>query len=303
MIGKVLNERYKIIKKLGKGGMAVVYEAEDLILDRKVAIKMLRSEHVSDKSFIKKFHHEAKAVARLSHSNIVSIFDIGQDGDLHYLVMEDIEGENLKDIINRRGKLSSAEALDITNQILSALRVAHKNDIIHCDIKPHNILITLDKKVKVTDFGIAKAVSATTTMTDTIMGSAHYFSPEQAKGGEIKAHSDLYSVGVVLYEMVTGEVPFKADSPISVALKHINEKPKRPIEINSKITNQMENLIMKALSKDPDNRFNNAEEMNESVLSILQKLKSKDDKDSTIVLSDAGDTKILKKSKTIGSLD
>ena len=297
MIGKVLNERYKIIKKLGKGGMAVVYEAEDLILDRKVAIKMLRSEHVSDKSFIKKFHHEAKAVARLSHSNIVSIFDIGQDGDLHYLVMEDIEGENLKDIINKRGQLTLAEALDITNQILSALRTAHKNDIIHCDIKPHNILITPDKKVKVTDFGIAKAVSATTTMTDTIMGSANYFSPEQAKGGEIKAHSDLYSVGIVLYEMVTGEVPFKADSPISVALKHINEKPTKPTEINSDINNELERLILKALSKDPENRFNNAKEMNEAVLSILQDLRNKNDSDSTIVLSDVGDTKVLKKSK------
>ena len=297
MIGKVLNDRYKIIKKLGKGGMAVVYEAEDLILDRKVAIKMLRSEHVSDKSFIKKFHHEAKAVARLSHSNIVSIFDIGQDEDLHYLVMEDIVGENLKDIIEKKGQLALTEALDITNQILSALRTAHNNDIIHCDIKPHNILITPDKKVKVTDFGIAKAVSATTTMTDTIMGSANYFSPEQAKGGEIKAHSDLYSVGVVLYEMVTGEVPFKADSPISVALKHINEKPTKPTEINDNINNELENLIMKALSKDPENRFNNAEEMNEAVLSILQQLRNKSDNDSTIVLSDAGDTKILKKSK------
>ena len=297
MIGKVLNDRYKIIKKLGKGGMAIVYEAEDLILDRKVAIKMLRSEHVSDKSFIKKFHHEAKAVARLSHSNIVSIFDIGQDEELHYLVMEDIVGENLKDIIEKKGQLALTEALDITNQILSALRTAHNNDIIHCDIKPHNILITPDKKVKVTDFGIAKAVSATTTMTDTIMGSANYFSPEQAKGGEIMAHSDLYSVGVVLYEMVTGEVPFKADSPISVALKHINEKPIKPTEINANINDKLENLIMKALSKDPEKRFSNAEEMNEAVLSILQQLRNKSDSDSTIVLSDVGDTKILKKSK------
>src|SRR6056297_744328 len=277
MIGKVLNDRYKIIKKLGKGGMAIVYEAEDLILDRKVAIKMLRSEHVSDKSFIKKFHHEAKAVARLSHSNIVSIFDIGQDEELHYLVMEDIVGENLKDIIEKKGQLALTEALDITNQILSALRTAHNNDIIHCDIKPHNILITPDKKVKVTDFGIAKAVSATTTMTDTIMGSANYFSPEQAKGGEIMAHSDLYSVGVVLYEMVTGEVPFKADSPISVALKHINEKPIKPTEINANINDKLENLIMKALSKDPEKRFSNAEEMNEAVLSILQQLRNKSD--------------------------
>lgn len=297
MIGKVLNERYKIIKKLGIGGMAIVYEADDLILDRKVAIKMLRSEHVSDKSFIKKFHHEAKSVARLSHPNVVSIFDIGQAGQLHYLVMEDIEGKNLKDIIKERGRLPFVESLDITNQILAALRIAHKNDIIHCDIKPHNILITPDKQVKVTDFGIAKAVSATTTMTDTIMGSANYFSPEQAKGGDIKAHSDLYSVGIVLYEMITGEVPFKADSPISVALKHIKEEPQKPTELNPDIPKVLENLIMKALAKDPTKRFQSAEKMSEKVLSILQKLRNKDDNDSTIVLSDSGDTKILQRAE------
>ncbi|MGM0410463.1 MAG: Stk1 family PASTA domain-containing Ser/Thr kinase [Bacillota bacterium] len=297
MIGKVLNNRYKIKNELGKGGMAIVYEAKDLLLDREVAIKMLRSEHVSDKNFIEKFHHEAKAVARLSHPNVVSIFDIGQDEDKHYLVMEDIKGKNLKDIIKSRGKIPIAEALDITNQILSALKVAHKKDIIHCDIKPHNILITPDKQVKVTDFGIAKAVSATTTMTDTIMGSANYFSPEQAKGGDIKAHSDLYSVGVVLYEMLTGEVPFKADSPISVALKHIKESATPPKEINEKIPVQLNDFILKALSKDPENRFQSAEKMRESSLAILQKLRRKKDSNSTIVMSDSGDTKILKKSE------
>ncbi|MFW6381668.1 MAG: protein kinase domain-containing protein, partial [Bacillota bacterium] len=222
MLGKVLNDRYKILKKLGKGGMARVFEAQDLLLDRKVAIKMLRGEFVSDKEFIEKFRHEAKAVARIAHPNVVSIFDIGQDDDYHYLVMEDIEGRNLKDIIQDRGSLSVIEALDIANQIVAALVVAHNNNIIHCDIKPHNILINRNKQVKVTDFGIARAVTSSTThVTDTIMGSAHYFSPEQARGGEIKTHSDLYSVGIVLYEMLTGEVPFTGDSPISVALKHI----------------------------------------------------------------------------------
>ena len=298
MLGKVINDRYEIIKELGKGGMAVVYEAKDLILDRNVAIKMLRAEHVSDKEFIRKFHHEAKAVARLSHPNVVSIFDIGQDGQNHYLVMEDIEGENLKDIIERRGNLPLTESLDIANQICAALTIAHKNNIIHCDIKPHNILITPDKQVKVTDFGIAKAVtSTTTTMTETIMGSANYFSPEQAKGGDIKAYSDLYSVGIVLYEMITGEVPFSGDSPISVALKHIKEEPKKPSSINPDIPEKLEKLIMKALAKNPEDRFQKAAEMRESITSVLQDLRKKRDKDSTIVLSDSGDTKVLKKSR------
>src|SRR6056297_1040646 len=180
MLGKVLNERYKIIKKLGKGGMALLFEAQDLLLDRQVAIKMLRPEYVTDKDFTKKFRHEAKAVARISHPNVVSIYDIARDNNYHYLVIENIEGSNLKYIINDRGKLTITESLDIANQICSALIVAHKNNIVHCDIKPHNILIDDNKQVKVTDFGIARAATSTTiTSTDTIMGSAHYFSPEQ----------------------------------------------------------------------------------------------------------------------------
>lgn len=300
MLGKMLNNRYKIIKKLGKGGMAIVYEAEDVILDRKVAIKMLRPEYVSDEEFIKKFQHEAKSVARISHPNVVSIFDIGQDGDYHYLVMEDIEGENLKNIIQKRGKLPLIEALDITNQICAALNIAHENDIIHCDIKPHNILITPDKQVKVTDFGIARAVtsSTTTTMTDTIMGSANYFSPEQARGGKIKTHSDLYSVGIVLYEMITGKVPFQGDSPISVALKHIKEKPRKPSKINSEIPEKLDKIIMKALAKKPEKRFQKASTMREVLTSVLQDLRRKEKKNTTTVISsDGGDTKVLSKTK------
>jgi serine/threonine-protein kinase len=182
--------------------------------------------------------------------------------------------------------------------LIKAVQYLHKNNIIHCDIKPHNILITPDKQVKVTDFGIARAVtSATTTMTETIMGSANYFSPEQAKGGEIKEYSDLYSLGIVLYEMMTGEVPFSGDSPISVALKHIKETPKKPSSLNSDIPNNLEKLIMKALAKDPEDRFENAAEMRESITEVLQKLRNIKDKDSTIVLSDSGDTKVLKKAK------
>ncbi len=297
MVGKILNNRYKIIKEHGKGGMAIVYEAHDLLLDRKVALKMLRPEYASDKDFIKKFKHEAKAVARLSHPNVVSIFDIGREGNYHYLVMENIAGKDLKSLINERKKLSIAESLDIANQICSALIVAHKNNIIHCDIKPHNILINPDKQVKVTDFGIARAITSTTmTITDTIIGSAHYFSPEQARGGEIKTHSDLYSVGVVLYEMLTGEVPFKGDSPISVALKHIQKKPRKPSLLNSNIPEEVENIVMKALAKDPEARFQSAKEMRESIVAALKNLNSYNgDSDTTLIMSRNEDIKVLRK--------
>lgn len=296
MLGKILKDRYKIIKELGKGGMAIVFEAQDLLLDRKVALKMLRPEFVNDKDFVKKFRHEAKAVARLSHPNVVSIFDIGQDDENYYLVMENVEGRNLKDIIKERGKLSITESLDIANQICAALVVAHKNNIIHCDIKPHNILITSDKQVKVTDFGIARAATSTTmTVTDTIVGSAHYFSPEQARGGEIKARSDIYSLGIVLYEMLTGEVPFKGDSPISVALKHIQEKPKKPSLLNQEIPPEVDELVMKAIAKEPEERFNNAAEMRENITRVLKGFQKANNLDNRYELSDQGDTKILKR--------
>lgn len=296
MLEKILNERYKIFKELGKGGMAIVYEAQDLLLDRKVALKMLRPEYVNDKDFVRRFRHEAKAVARLSHPNVVNIFDIGQDGKYHYLVMEDIEGRNLKDIIKEKGRLPISEALDISKQICSALVIAHKNNIIHCDIKPHNILITPDQQVKVTDFGIARAVtSSTMTITDTIVGSAHYFSPEQARGGEIKTRSDLYSLGIVLYEMLTGEVPFKGDSPISVALKHIQETPKKPSLINPELTPVVERLVMKAIAKDPEERFRNAGEMRENILQIIEKVKKKQI-DKTVI-NKLDDTLVMKKAK------
>ncbi len=293
MLEKVLNERYKILNKLGEGGMAEVYEAMDLLLERKVAVKILRSEHVSDKNFVKKFHQEARAVARISHPNVVNIFDIGQDGKNHYLVMEKVEGTNLKDIIKQRGKLSLTEALDIVQQICSALAVAHKNGIIHCDIKPHNILIDSSQNVKVTDFGIARAItSSTLTVTETIMGSAHYFSPEQAKGGEIKAYSDLYSLGIVLYEMVTGEVPFKGKSPVSVALKHIQKKPQEPKKINPDINDEINDLIMKALTKNPEERFKDAKIMQNRIIEILKKSKNskKENKDFE---PGTGDTRFL----------
>lgn len=296
MLGKVLNDRYKILKELGKGGMAIVFEAQDLILDRKVALKMLRPENVNDQDFVKRFRHEAKAVARLSHPNVVNIFDIGQEGKYHYLVMENIDGMNLKDLIKKKGSISIEEALEIANQICSALVVAHRNKIIHCDIKPHNILLTEDNQVKVTDFGIARAVtSATMTITDTIVGSAHYFSPEQARGGEIKTHSDLYSLGIVIYEMITGEVPFRGDSPISVALKHIQEKPRKPSLINTGIPDQVEKLVMKAIAKDPKERFSKAKEMKDAIEEVLEYLRN--EMTTEIIDEENGSTKVIKKSE------
>ncbi len=299
MIGEVLNDRYKIKKELGKGGMAIVYEARDLLLDRLVAIKMLREEYASKKDFIKKFRHEAKAVAKISHPNVVNIYDIAKDNGYQYLVMENIKGENLKDIIQKRETLSIAEALDIAGQICSALVVAHKNNIIHCDIKPHNILIDNNKQVKVTDFGIAKAVSdSTLKITDTIIGSAHYFSPEQAKGEDIKAHSDIYSVGVVLYEMLTGEVPFNGNSPVSVALKHIKEKAQAPLNLNPVIPEKVNALIMKALDKNPENRFDSAREMREEIITVLKNL-NQNKANSNKQKFNKGDTKIISKSDII----
>ncbi len=266
MIGKVLNNRYELKELIGEGGMALVYKAKDQFLDRWVAVKILRPQLVSDHDFVRRFHREAKAVASLSHPNIVNIYDIGQDNNIQYLVMENIQGENLHEKIKRshtdKKILPPYEAFNIASQICEALVVAHRNHIIHCDIKPHNIIITKEGGVKVTDFGIARAMnSATLAQTETVIGTAHYFSPEQAKGGTIDSSSDIYSLGVVLYEMLTGQVPFKADSPISVALKHINEEPQMPSERNRKLPKRVDALIMKALAKESNQRFQDASEM------------------------------------------
>ncbi len=271
---KVIKNRYEINKELGRGGMAVVYEATDIMLDRQVALKMLRPEYASDEEFIKKIRHEARAVARISHPNVVNIYDIGQTENYHYLVMENIIGQNLKDIIEAREKLPIIEALDIASQIAAALNVAHESDIVHCDIKPHNIILTPENQVKVTDFGIARAVSSTVTldMTDSVVGSAHYFSPEQAKGGEITPLTDIYSLGVVLFEMLTGTVPFKGETAVSVALKHIKEPVPDLSDYNNSIPEEVNQLIKKALAKDPDDRFSSALEMREELLQAMAKI-------------------------------
>ena len=260
--GKMIGNRYEIIKKIGNGGMATVYKAKCHVLNRFVAIKVLRDEFTTDEEFIKRFRIEAQAAASLTHPNIVSIYDVGNEGDLYYIVMELIQGRTLKQIINEEGILTWKWAVNISIQIASALETAHRNNIVHRDIKPHNIIITEDGIAKVTDFGIAKAVSnSTITAFGTTIGSVHYFSPEHARGGYTDAKSDLYSLGVVMYEMLTGKVPFDADTPVSIALKHMQEQPKEPIEMNPAIPRSVNKIIMKAMQKDANLRYNTASEM------------------------------------------
>ena len=258
--GKLLGNRYEIIEKIGNGGMATVYKATDKVLKRYVAVKILRDEFTTDEEFIKRFEVEAQSAARLTHANIVSIFDVGVDENLYYIVMELIQGKTLKEIIvEERGPLPWKWSVNVAIQIASALEVAHRNNIIHRDIKPHNIIITEDGIAKVTDFGIAKAVSnSTITAFGTTIGSVHYFSPEHARGGFTDAKSDLYSLGVVMYEMVTGKVPFDADTPVSVALKHMQEDPIEPIELNPNLPVSVNKIIMKALQKDTTLRYQTA---------------------------------------------
>ncbi|TGV26645.1 Stk1 family PASTA domain-containing Ser/Thr kinase, partial [Mesorhizobium sp. M00.F.Ca.ET.186.01.1.1] len=270
MEGQRLGGRYQLESRVGGGGMAIVYKARDLILNRPVAVKVLRSQFGTDEDFVNRFRREAQAVASLSHPNVVGVYDVGQEGDTHYMVMEYIEGYTLKEVIIQRGALPVEEAVRIAEQICDALDHAHQNQIIHRDIKPHNIMIGKNGRVKVTDFGIARAVtSATITHTNAMLGSVHYFSPEQARGGITGEKSDIYSLGIVLYEMVTGELPFSGDSPISVALKHLQEPLPEPRQVNPNIPQSVENVILKALVKDPFLRYASAREMLEDLETCL----------------------------------
>ena len=260
--GKILGGRYELIEKIGNGGMATVYRAKCHVLKRDVAVKILRDEFTTDEEFIKRFNVEAQAIACFTHPNIVSVYDVGQDGNLHYIVMELVKGKTLKEIIVEDGKLGWRWSLKVATQIASALESAHKKNIIHRDIKPHNIIITEEGVAKVTDFGIAKAVSnSTMTAFGTTIGSVHYFSPEHARGSITDAKSDLYSLGVVMYEMVTGKVPFDADTPVSVALKHMQEEPVEPIILNREIPVSLNKIILKAMQKEPSLRYQSVTEM------------------------------------------
>ncbi len=275
LIGKMLANRYEILEKIGNGGMAVVYKAKCHVLNRFVAVKVLKDEFITDNEFIKRFRTEAQAAASLTHPNIVSIYDVGNEGDIYYIVMELIQGKTLKEIIVEDGKFSWKWSVNIAIQIASALETAHRHNIVHRDIKPHNIIITEDGMAKVTDFGIAKAVSnSTITAFGTTIGSVHYFSPEHAKGGYTDAKSDLYSLGVVMYEMLTGRVPFDADTPVSVALMQVQDDPIEPRKLNPQIPISVNNIILKAMQKNPNDRYASATDM---LIDLSTALKRPDD--------------------------
>lgn len=270
MSSRLLAGRYELIEKIGEGGMAIVYKAKCRLLNRYVAIKILRPEFTKDEQFVENFRRESQAAAGLSHPNIVSVYDVGQEGNIHFIVMELVEGKTLSELIEEKGRLDYKEAINITRQVASALSLAHKNQIVHRDIKPHNILITNTGVAKLADFGIAKAVSASTIIggNNKVMGSVHYFSPEQARGAYVDERSDIYSLGIVLYEMLTGKVPFDGDNPISIALMHINDPmPSVSAEVPG-IPPQLEKIIMKATDKYQTNRYRTADEMIEDLDNI-----------------------------------
>ncbi|MFD3156510.1 Stk1 family PASTA domain-containing Ser/Thr kinase [Haloimpatiens sp. FM7330] len=262
MIGTLLGARYELIEKIGEGGMAEVYKAKCHLLNRYVAVKILKKEFVNNKDFVNKFQTEAKAAGSLSDNHIVNIYDVGNQDDINYIVMEYVKGKTLKELIKEEGRIEYLKSIDIAIEIAEALDCAHKNNIVHRDIKPHNILITENEKVKVTDFGIAR-VSNFSTITNTarVVGSAHYFSPEQARGSFVDCRSDLYSLGIIMYEMVTGKVPYDADSPVGVALKHIEGSVVPPIKVNPSIPESLNNLILKCIDKEPIKRYQSAQEL------------------------------------------
>jgi len=253
---KILSGRYEIIEEVGMGGMAHVYKARCHLLNRIVAIKMLRNDLEGGEEFIQRFNREAQSAAGLTHPNIVSIYDVGEDNGNHYIVMEYMEGITLKEYIKQKGKLDPEEASYIALEICSALEAAHEKNIVHRDIKPHNIMITTDNRVKVTDFGIARASNNATMHTgESVLGSVHYISPEQARGGYVDCKSDIYSLGIVFYEMLTGHVPFESDSLIAVAMKHLEEKPVPPCELDPAIPVEIQDIVLKAMSKETRNRY------------------------------------------------
>jgi len=264
MSSKIIAGRYELLEKIGDGGMAVVYKAKCRLLNRYVAVKILKPEFVNDAKFLENFRKESHAAASLSHPNIVNVYDVGKEGNINYIVMELVSGQPLSELIKEEAPMDYKRVVELTRQIASGLSVAHKHNIIHRDVKPHNILITEDGVAKITDFGIAKAVKTTTIVDQTaeaIMGSVHYFSPEQARGGYVDEKSDIYSLGIVMYEMLTGRVPFDGENPVNVALKHINEDIIPPSALVSGIPPRIEQIVMKATSKLPTSRFSSADEM------------------------------------------
>lgn len=270
-VGQIFDRRYRIVRIIGVGGMAVVFEAVDTVMKRTVAVKMLKEEIAGDAQAVKRFINESRAVSMLSHPNIVSIYDVSVRDDLKYIVMERVDGITLKNYMNSRGPLPPKEIMNYTAQILRALDHAHSKGIIHRDIKPQNIMLLKNGKIKVTDFGIAKLPNAeTVTMTDKAIGTVYYISPEQASGKKIDPRSDIYSLGVVMYEMATGKLPFVADSPVSVALMQVNNQPRPPREILPSVPPGVEAMILTAMEKDPDKRFQSASVMLHYVLRLRE---------------------------------
>lgn len=274
MIGTLLLNRYEILEKLGEGGMGVVYKARCNILNRFVAIKVLKKDLNKSKDFITRFKREANSIASLSHPNIVNIHDVGYEDEINFLVMEYVNGKSLTEIISENGRLSTEKTVDIAVQISKALEIAHRNNIIHRDIKPDNILITEDNVVKLMDFGIAKVTdSVNLTSTNVVVGSVHYLSPEQAKGDPVDYKTDLYSLGIVMYQMLIGQVPFKGESSVYTLLKHINEPVIPPKKIVADISEEVNLIVLKLLEKEPKNRIQTAKELNEALNEINNNLK------------------------------
>ena len=269
MSSRLLAGRYELLEKIGDGGMAVVYKAKDRLLNRYIAIKILRPEFTKDPTFVENFKRESQAAAGLAHQNIVGVYDVGREGNINYIVMELVEGQTLNEIIAKEAPMDYRRVIEITKQVATALRLAHKNKIIHRDVKPHNIMVTNDGVVKLADFGIAKAVNDATMSTGSkIIGSVHYFSPEQARGNYVDERSDIYSLGIVMYEMLTGQVPFDGDNPVTVALKHINEEITPPSQLVDGIPPALEQCVLKATSKFQTNRYSSADELIEELNNI-----------------------------------
>ncbi|MCK6203844.1 Stk1 family PASTA domain-containing Ser/Thr kinase [Bacillus infantis] len=271
LIGKRISGRYKILDMIGGGGMANVYLAHDMILDRDVAVKILRLDFAENDEFIRRFHREAQSATSLAHPNIVSIYDVGEEDSIYYIVMEYVEGQTLKQYIQQHSPVPVDTALDIMKQLLSAISHAHQHHIVHRDIKPHNILVDRLGNVKITDFGIAMALSSTSiTQTNSVLGSVHYLSPEQARGGMANKKSDIYSLGIVMFELLTGRLPFSGESAVSIALKHLQSETPSLRRWNPSIPQSVENIVLKATAKDPFHRYENVEDMEEDIRTALE---------------------------------
>ena len=268
--GQKISDRYLIVRSIGEGGMANVYLAHDTILDRDVAIKVLRGDLSNDEKFVRRFQREALAASSLSHPNIVEMYDVGEDNGIYYIVMEYVEGKTVKQLVKKRGSLTLSEALDIMLQLTDGISHAHDSYIIHRDLKPQNILIKDDGQIKITDFGIAMALNSTQlTQTNSVMGSVHYLPPEQALGKGATIRSDIYSMGILFYELLTGKLPFKGENAVEIAMKQIKEPLPSVRKQNEAIPQSIENIILKATAKNPKNRYHDAKEMHEDLLTAL----------------------------------